>query len=75
MGPCSLPPSLSYGRELNDLRNFCLRKSQVSIERILVCIAIENLDLAEHDIHCLPCFYTNDVTEYRNNYDVILMSN
>ena len=45
---------------LNVLRKIiCLRKSLVSVERISVCNDIENL--AEHGIHCLPCFYTNDV--------------
>ena len=46
--------------ELNDLRkSSCMRKSEVSVERISVRNAIENL--AEHGIHCLPCFYTNDI--------------
>ena len=39
--------------ELNDLRKIiCLRKFDVSIERISDC---ENV--AEHGIHCLPCAY------------------
>ena len=33
--------------------NYFLRKSEVSVEKISVCNAIENL--AEHGIHCLPC--------------------
>ena len=48
--------------ELNDERKlicFCLRKSEVSVERIPVRYVIENL--AEHGIHCLPCFYTSDI--------------
>ena len=45
--------------ELNDLRKVnCLRKSEVSVERISVCNVNENL--VEHGIHCLPCSYTND---------------
>ena len=49
-----------FNSELNDLRkNICLRKSEVSVERISVCNFIENLE--EHGIHCLPCSYTNDV--------------
>ena len=45
---------------INNLRkNICLRKSEVLVERISACYVIENL--AEHDIHCLPCFFTNDV--------------
>ena len=47
--------------ELNKFRKIiCLRKSEVSIERISVCNIIENL--AEHGIHCLPCSYTNEIT-------------
>ena len=49
-----------YNTELHDLRKIiCLRKSEVSGERISVCNVIENL--VEHGIHCLPCSYTNDV--------------
>ena len=45
--------------ELNDLRKIiCLRKSEVSVERISV-YNIENL--AEYGIHCLPYSFTNDV--------------
>ena len=47
--------------ELNDLRKNCLRKSEVSVERIPVCKVIENL--VEHGIHCLSCSYTNDVID------------
>ena len=44
-----------YNTELNDLRKIiCLRKSEVSVDRISVCY-IKNL--AEH---CLPCSCTND---------------
>ena len=46
--------------KLNDLREIiCLRKSEISVERISVCNDIENL--AEHGLQCLPCSYTNDV--------------
>ena len=46
--------------ELNDKRKVIyFRKTEVSVERISVCNVIENL--AKHDIHCLPCSYTNDV--------------
>ena len=49
-----------YNMELTDLRIIiCLRKSEVSVERISVCNVTENL--AEHGRHCLPCSYTNDV--------------
>ena len=37
----------------------CLRKSDVSIERISDCNAIKS----EHGIHCLSCSYTNDVKD------------
>ena len=48
--------------ELNDMRRIsCLRKSEVSVQRISVCNVTENL--AEHSIHCLPCSYTNDVID------------
>ena len=39
----------------------CLRKFEVSGERISICNVIEKL--AEHGIHCLPCSYTNDVID------------
>ena len=53
-------PFLSCNMELNDLRIIiCLRKSEVTEERISVCNVI--LKLMEHGIHCLPCSYTNDV--------------
>ena len=46
--------------ELYDLRKIiCLRKSEVSFRKISVCSVIENL--AEHGIHCLPCFYSKDI--------------
>ena len=49
----------SYNTELNDLRKIiCLKKSEVSVERISVCNVTENL--AEHGMHFLPCSYTND---------------
>ena len=37
----------------------CLRKSEVTIERISVCNVIENL--MEHGINCLPCSYTSGI--------------
>ena len=47
-------------KELNDLRIIiCLRKSEVTVERISVCNVIEKL--LGHGIHCLPCSYTNDI--------------
>ena len=49
-------------RGINDLRKgMCLRKSEVSDERISVCYVIEKL--LEHDIHCLPCSYTKDIID------------
>ena len=48
--------------ESNDFRKIiCLRKSEVSDERISVCNLTENL--AEHGIHYLPCSYTNNVID------------
>ena len=63
-----------FNIELNDLRkNICLRKSDVSVERISVGNVTENL--AGHGILCVPCSYTNDVIDVlRNNYDSMLMS-
>ena len=50
----------SGNTELIDLRIIiCLRKFEVSVERISVCNVIEKL--MEHGIHCLPCFYTRDI--------------
>ena len=47
----------SFNTELYDLRIIiCLRKSEVSVERILVFNVIENL--MEHGEHYLPCSYT-----------------
>ena len=44
---------------LNDLiKIICVRDSEVNVERISVCNVIINL--AEHGIHCLPYYYTND---------------
>ena len=46
--------------ELKELRKFfCLRKSEVSVENISVSNAIGNL--VEHCIHCLSCYYSNDI--------------
>ena len=43
-----------YNTELNDLRIIiCLRKSEVSFERISVCKVTKNL--TKHGINCLPC--------------------
>ena len=51
---------IMFNMEINVLRIIiCLRKSEVSVERISVYNAIEKL--LEHIIHCLPCSYTNDV--------------
>ena len=48
--------------ELIDLRiTICLKKSEVSVERISVYIVVGNL--VEHSIHCLPCSYSNDVID------------
>ena len=48
--------------ELNVLRKIiCLRKSEVSVERLSVCNVIENL--VEHGICCLPCSYINDIID------------
>ena len=48
--------------EINGLRKItCLRESEVSVERISVCNV--NKNLVEHDIHCLPCSYTNGVKD------------
>ena len=49
-----------YNTELNDLRKIiCLRKPEVSVERISVSYVTENL--AGHGIHCLPCSFNNDI--------------
>ena len=54
------PRIMTANTELNDLRRIiCLRKYEVSVERISVCNVIKNL--AEHGIHYLPCSYTNGV--------------
>ena len=51
-----------YNTELNDMRIIiCLRKSEVTVERISVCNVIEKL--MEYAIHCLPCSYTNSVID------------
>ena len=48
--------------ELNDLRMIvCLRKPEVTVERISVCNVTEKM--MEHGIHCLSCTYTNDVID------------
>ena len=49
-----------FNTELHDLRKIiCLRKSEVSVERISVCNVIANL--AEHGIHCPSCSFSDDV--------------
>ena len=61
--------------ELNDLRkkNICFRKSEVSVERILVCNVNEKLE--EHGINCLPSpILMTSVIFYCSNSDVILTS-
>ena len=51
-----------YNRDLNEMRRIiCLRKSEVTIERIPVCYVIEKS--MEHVKHYLPCFYTYDIIE------------
>ena len=48
----SIESSFKLNTELNDLRIIiCLRKSEITIERISICNVIEKL--MEHD--CLPC--------------------
>ena len=62
-----------YNTELNDLRIIvCLRKSEVSVEKISVCRVTENL--TKHGIYCLPCQKQPHHKCYRNKYDVIFMS-
>ena len=49
-----LPSKFNLNTELNDLRKMiCLRKTQVSVERISVYKIIESL--VQHGRHCLPC--------------------
>ena len=48
--------------DLNDLKIIiCFIKSDVTVERLSVCNVIEKL--MEHDIHCVPCSYTNGVID------------
>ena len=48
--------------ELIDLRiSSCLGKSEFTVESISVCNVIEKL--IEHNLHCLPCQCTNDITD------------
>ena len=42
-------------------KNICLRKYEVSVERLSVCNVIENS--VEHGIYCQPRSYTNDVID------------
>ena len=46
---------------MNQKKAICLRKSEVSVDRISVRNIIEYL--AEHGMHCLPYSYTNDVID------------
>ena len=49
-----------YNTELDDLRKLFLWENLKGLlKKFSVCTVIE--DLAEHGIHCLQCFYTNDV--------------
>ena len=41
------------------IKIICLRKSEVSVERIYFCNVMEKLE--EHIIHCLLCSFTKDV--------------
>ena len=61
-----------FNTELNDLRKIiCLRKTKVSVERILVYKVIENLvefclpcfTIFSMKLYCLPCIYTNDIID------------
>ena len=55
-------PSDLITRILNDLRIIiCLRKPEITAERISVRNAIEKL--MEHGIHCLSCSYTHGVID------------
>ena len=50
----------SKNMELNDLRiSICLRKSEVSVERVLVCDVTEKL--MQPGKHCFPCSNTNEI--------------
>ena len=61
MRSCNIRGSMK-NTELNDLRNImCLRKPEVSVERLSVYNVIEKL--TEHSTHRLPCCYTNDVID------------
>ena len=56
-----MPPDYRHGdikirsflnnTELNDLRKNCLRKLEVSVERVSICNNIKKL--AEHGLHCI----------------------
>ena len=51
---------MTTNMELIDLRKIIyLRDFEVSVEKYSVCKFLEKI--AEHDIDCLPWFYTNDV--------------
>ena len=63
MGVSTLPADQSsLNAELNDLRIIVrLKKSEVTVERVSVCVVIEKL--MEHGRRCLPCSYANDVMD------------
>ena len=53
---------LSCNHELDDTRKIiCLRKSEITVERISVCNVTEKS--MEHGMHCLPRSCTNDVID------------
>ena len=53
---------LTQNTELNDLRIIiCLRKSEVTVERISICNVNEKL--MEHGIHYVPCSCINDIID------------
>ena len=60
LGEALLPFFSAHFQQLIE-KVICLRKSEVSVERISVCNVDENL--AKHGIHCQPCSYTNGVTD------------
>ena len=63
----------AWSTELNDMRKTtCVRKSDVSVERILVCYATDNF--AEHGtLSVMLVVKMTSYICYRNNYYVILM--
>ena len=54
--------AIGLNTQLKDLRKIiCLRKSEVTVERISVCNVTEKM--MEHGIQCLPCSCTTDVID------------